>query len=148
MTDQLPIVLLVEDNPGDVELTRQGIVRAASAQVDLRVARDGAEAIDYLEACDQGDGPPWPELVLLDLNLPKLSGFEVLERIKSDPVLRRIPVIVLSTSSSPSDVAQAYQLQANAYVTKPVDFHSFVDVIEGITRFWLTLARRPSGSGS
>lgn len=138
------VVLLVEDNPGDAELTRQGILRASSHDVDLRIAIDGAEAVEYLDGCGLAGGHPWPELVLLDLNLPKLSGFEVLTHLKSQPRLRAIPVIVLSTSASPADVAEAYERHANAYVTKPVDFKSFVAVIEGITQFWLTLARRPT----
>ncbi len=140
------VVLLVEDNPGDVELTRQGILRASNHSVDLHVVNDGAAAVEFLEGPD-GNGPPmWPELVLLDLNIPKLSGLEVLGHMKASPTLRSIPVIVLSTSASPADINQAYDLQANAYVTKPVDFNSFVTVINGITSFWLELAKRPSAA--
>jgi two-component system, chemotaxis family, response regulator Rcp1 len=134
-------VLLVEDNPSDVALTRH-LFAAVALPVNLSVARDGEEAVAQVrrQADGGGDGP---DLILLDLNLPRMSGLEVLGELKADERLRRIPVIVLTTSSAEQDVRSAYGRHANAYVTKPVDLDQFIRVIGSIEQFWLSVVRLP-----
>jgi CheY-like chemotaxis protein len=135
-------VLLVEDNPSDVALTRH-LFGAVALPVNLSVAYDGEEAVALLRRrADGGDGD-CPDLVLLDLNLPRMSGLEVLGELKADERLQRIPVIVLTTSSAEQDVRSAYSRHANAYVTKPVDLDQFIHVIGAIEQFWLDVARLP-----
>ncbi len=136
-------ILLVEDSPGDVRLTREAL-RDAKVGNNLHVARDGVEAMSFLRR----EGPrftecPRPDLILLDLNLPRRDGREVLQEIKADPDLRHIPVIVLTTSQAEEDVLRSYQLHANAYVTKPVDFEKFTEVVRRIDDFWLTVVQLP-----
>jgi chemotaxis family two-component system response regulator Rcp1 len=135
-------VLLVEDNEADVRLTREAL-REAKMHTDLYVARDGVEALAFLRQQDGHVGAPRPDLILLDLNLPKKDGREVLTEIKADESLRRIPVIVLTTSQAEADIVQAYDLHANGYVTKPVDFDSFTKVVKAIDEFWFTIVRLP-----
>lgn len=136
-------ILLVEDNPGDVRLTQEAF-KEGNIEVVLDVARDGVEAIAYL----RGEAPfataTIPDLVLLDLNLPKRDGREVLEDIKTDPVLRRIPVVVLTTSNAEADIMKSYSLHVNCYINKPVDFDRFFDIVQKIEDFWLTTAVLPS----
>jgi CheY-like chemotaxis protein len=134
-------ILLVEDNPDDVELTR---IAFAEAGIDSRlvVVRDGAEALDYLFArgAHAGRDPAaLPAIVLLDLNLPKLDGREVLQGIRSDPRTRQLPVVVLTTSDEPFDVEASYALGVNSYIRKPVDFDQFVAVVKQIGLYWLVL---------
>ena len=133
-------VLLVEDDPGDV-LIAQEALRAGNLSTRLNVVRDGVEALDYLHR--RGDFPAAarPDLILLDLNLPRMSGHEVLAQVKTDPDLRRIPVVVLSTSVAAADIAKSYDLYANVYVTKPVDFDEFTDVVKQIDDFFGTVAQ-------
>lgn len=135
-------ILLVEDDPGDVLMTRESLADSAT-RCDLAVVEDGAMALDYLHKRGEYSGAPTPHLVLLDLNLPKVSGHQVLAELKGDPDLAPIPVVVLSTSSATDDVLATYSLHGNAHVTKPVDFHDYQAVIRGIDEFFLTVAEVP-----
>ena len=147
MTEPLPgrqiEVLLVEDDPGDVLMTKEAF-EDYKLKNQLHVVNDGAEAMDFLR--QQGDyaDAPRPDLVLLDLNLPRMDGREVLQAIKSDPGLASIPVVVLTTSEAEEDVLRSYSLHANAYVTKPVDFERFIDVVRRIDEFFVTVVRLPT----
>jgi two-component system, chemotaxis family, response regulator Rcp1 len=129
-------VLLIENNPGDVRLIAEGFARGGVSHC-LRVAEDGEEALAMLRREGEHAGRRLPELVLLDLNLPRLSGLDVLTALKSDPELRRIPVVVLTGSAAEPDVLAAYDRHANCYVTKPMDLHRLMDALEAIERFWL-----------
>ena len=135
-------ILLVEDNPGDVRLTQEGLAQAALHN-RLWTAYDGDTALAMLRRQAPHADVPRPDLVLLDLNLPGTSGLEVLRAMKTDPELQRIPVIVLSSSNAERDVLASYDLHANCYVTKPVDYGEFVEVVNAIERFWLTVAALP-----
>jgi len=135
-------ILLVEDNPGDVRLTQE-VLKEGRIHNRLNVVGDGVEAMDYLHRRGAHVDAPPQDLVLLDLNLPRKSGREVLEEMKSDPVLRRIPVVVLTTSASEVDVLAAYDLHANCYITKPVDLSQFEAVVRSIEDFWLAIVRLP-----
>jgi CheY-like chemotaxis protein len=135
-------ILLVEDNPGDVRLTIEAL-RAGKIRNSLNVARDGVEALAFLRREGPHGGALRPDLILLDLNLPKKSGFEVLQEIKSDEDLRRIPVVVLTTSEIDEDVCRSYDLHANCYISKPVDLDRFFQVINSIKDFWLTVVKLP-----
>jgi two-component system, chemotaxis family, response regulator Rcp1 len=135
-------VLLVEDNPADIRLTREAL-KEAEALARLHVAEDGIKAMEYLRQSSQKT--PKPHLILLDLNLPRKDGREVLEEIKRDISLRHIPVVVLTTSQAEQDVLRSYQLLANAYVTKPVDLDQFFHVVRSIDRFWFRTARLAHG---
>jgi chemotaxis family two-component system response regulator Rcp1 len=136
-------ILLVEDNPADVHLTVEAL-RDAKVHNNLHVASDGEEALAFLRRRNGYKEAPRPDLILLDLNLPRKSGREVLADVKADPDLRQIPVIILSTSSAEDDVTSAYDLAANCYVTKPVDLDEFIGVVRAIDSFWLSLARLPT----
>jgi CheY-like chemotaxis protein len=135
--------LLVEDNPGDVRLTREAL-REGDQQIRLSVVNDGLEAMQYLRREGTYSEAERPNLILLDLNLPRKSGREVLSEIKSDDNLRAIPVVVMTSSDAPPDIRRAYDLQANCYVTKPADFDAFVTVVRSIEKFWLSIAKIPS----
>jgi len=135
-------VLLVEDDPGDVLMTREAFKDNKLAN-RLSVVPDGVDAMAFLRKEDQYAGSPTPDLVLLDLNLPRMDGREVLAAMKSDPELRRIPVVVLTTSEAEEDVLRSYSLHANAYVTKPVDFHRFIEVVRQIDDFFVSVVRLP-----
>ena len=135
-------ILLVEDNPGDVRLTQEAL-NDAKVHNHLSVAEDGVEAIAFLRQLNQYADAPRPDLILLDLNLPRKDGRQVLKEVKSDDSLKRIPVVVLTTSKSEEDVLRAYNLHANCYITKPVDFARFMDVVKSIENFWLTVVRLP-----
>jgi len=133
-------ILLVEDDPGDVLMTREALAESKLLN-ELHVVSDGREAIDYLGEVAGGNRIK-PDLVLLDLNLPRIDGREVLRFIKGDDHLRRIPVVVLTTSSAEEDIARSYDLHANAYVTKPVDFEQFMSVVRKVDEFFITIVRR------
>jgi len=136
-------ILLVEDNPGDVRLIREAF-REAHLAYEVQVAEDGVLALEALRGNGNGVAPTRPDLILLDLNLPRKDGRDVLVEVKADPVLRRIPVIVLTTSEAQQDIAGAYDLQANCYVTKPIDFARFMGVVRSIESFWLQTVKLPS----
>ena len=136
-------VLLVEDDPGDVLMTREAFEDYKVAN-QLHVVQDGAEAMSFLRREGDYAGAPRPDLVLLDLNLPRMDGREVLQAIKGDPELASIPVVVLTTSEAEEDVLRSYSLHANAYVTKPVDFVRFIEVVRQIDDFFVTVVRLPS----
>jgi CheY-like chemotaxis protein len=135
-------VLLVEDDPGDVMMTREAF-HDYKLNNELHVVSDGAEAMAFLRQEGEYAGRPRPDLVLLDLNLPRMDGRQVLEAIKSDPELASIPVVVLTTSENEDDVLRSYSLHANAYVTKPVDFQRFIEVVRQIDDFFVTVVRLP-----
>lgn len=135
-------ILLVEDNPGDVRLVKESL-KDIKVLNNLRVAKDGQEALDFLHREGNHTEAPHPDLILLDLNLPKKDGREVLGEIKADKDLKRIPVVVLTTSKAEEDILKSYNLQANCYITKPVDFDEFVKVIKSIKDFWLTIVKLP-----
>jgi CheY-like chemotaxis protein len=135
-------VLLVEDDPGDVMMTREAF-QDYKLRNQLHVVSDGAEAMAFLRQEGEYAGRPRPDLVLLDLNLPRMDGRQVLEAIKSDPELASIPVVVLTTSENEDDVLRSYSLHANAYVTKPVDFQRFIEVVRQIDDFFVTVVRLP-----
>jgi CheY-like chemotaxis protein len=136
-------ILLVEDNPGDVRLTIEAL-KDGKVRNRLHVAKDGVEALAFLRQEGQHAAAPRPDVILLDLNLPKKAGREVLQEIKEDESLRRIPVVVLTTSSSEQDILRTYELHANCYVTKPVDLEQFMGVVKGIEDFWLTVVKLPN----
>ena len=136
-------VLLVEDDPGDVLMTREAFQDYKVAN-QLHVVQDGADALAFLRQEGEYAGVPRPDLVLLDLNLPRMDGREVLQAIKSDPELASIPVVVLTTSEAEEDVLRSYSLHANAYVTKPVDFERFIAVVRQIDDFFVTVVRLPT----
>lgn len=135
-------ILLVEDSPADVRLTREAL-KEAKVLNTLHVAQDGVEAMAFLRQQDQYADSPVPHLILLDLNLPKKDGREVLAEIKQDENLRRIPIVVLTTSRAEEDIIRTYNLHANAYVTKPVDLKQFLQVIRTIEEFWLAVVTLP-----
>ncbi|HEY0016178.1 MAG TPA: response regulator [Longimicrobium sp.] len=136
-------VLLVEDNPGDVRLTREAL-RDGKVHNHLSVVPDGVEALAFLRRQGKYADAPRPDLILLDLNLPKKDGREVLQDIKADPALQRIPVVVLTSSEAERDIAQAYALHANCYITKPVDLDQFITVVRSIEDFWFTIVKLPA----
>jgi CheY-like chemotaxis protein len=141
--DAMPIeVLLVEDSPGDVRLTREAF-KDAKVHINLHVAPDGAEAMDFLNRKGKHSNVPRPDLILLDLNLPKKDGREVLEEIKQSPELKSIPVVVLTTSASEADILRSYRLHANCYITKPVGLDGFLKVVKSIDNFWLSVVKLP-----
>ena len=143
MTEPLPIeVLLVEDDPGDVLMTKEAF-EDHKLRNSLHVVNNGVDALLFLRKEGSYSGVPTPDLVLLDLNLPRMDGREVLAEIKADEELRRIPVVVLTTSEAEEDVLRSYNLHANAYVTKPVDFEQFVNVVRQVDEFFLTVVRLP-----
>jgi two-component system, chemotaxis family, response regulator Rcp1 len=137
-------VLLVEDNPAVVGLIEEAF-RDGRLNYEVHVAEDGVVAMNFLRRKDRFANAPRPEIVLLDLNLPKMDGREVLEEVKNDPELREIPVIVLTTSDDEADVHRAYGLHANCYMTKPVDIDDFLKKVRSIEDFWLTFVRLPNG---
>lgn len=139
-------ILLVEDNPGDVRLTREAL-NDAKVNNNLHVAHDGVEAMSFLKRENGFEDKPTPDLMLLDLNLPKKDGRAVLEEMKQDETLKRIPVVVLTTSKAEEDIIRSYDLHANCYVTKPVDLDQFMNVIKSVKEFWLTIVKLPAVGG-
>jgi two-component system, chemotaxis family, response regulator Rcp1 len=137
-------ILLVEDNPGDVRLTQEAL-RDAKVRNNMIVVGDGLEAMAFLKQENEYANVVCPDLILLDLNLPRMNGFEVLKAIKEDDSLKCIPVVVLTTSQAEQDIIRSYSLYANAFVTKPVDLEQFIDVIKAIEGFWLEIVRYPNG---
>ena len=143
---QSPVdILLVEDNPADVRLTME-VLKEGKIYSNLHVVNDGEEAMTFLEKSGKYEDVPRPDLILLDLNLPRKDGREVLAIIKSDPDLRQIPVVVLTTSRNEDDIQKIYDLHGNCFITKPVDLDQFIHVIKTINNFWLKLVEYPSRS--
>jgi CheY-like chemotaxis protein len=143
MNGQRPLeILLVEDNPADVRLTQEAF-REGKIRNTFAVARDGVEAMEFLRGQGKFAGVTRPDLILLDLNLPRKDGREVLAEIKADPALMRIPVVVLTTSQAEMDIVKSYNLHANCYVVKPVDLDQFIEVIKSIDNFWLSAVTLP-----
>ena len=139
-------VLLVEDDPGDIVIAEEAL-RAGKVASNLHVVNDGVEALQFLRREGAHADAPRPDLMLLDLNLPKMGGHEVLEHVKHDPHLRRIPIVVLTTSGATEDVTRSYDLHANVFVTKPVDFDHFTEVVRQIDDFFVSVAQLPSARG-
>jgi CheY-like chemotaxis protein len=139
-------ILLVEDNPGDVDLTREGLRRGKVAS-NLSVLANGAEVLPFLSKTGEYANAPTPDLILLDLNLPGKDGREVLMELKAHPDLKRIPVVIMTSSEAEEDIVRSYLSHANCYVTKPVDLTQFLRVVASIEDFWLTLVRLPTGMG-
>ena len=148
MTDSTRVspveILLVEDNPGDVRLTKEAL-KEGKVYSNLHWAKDGVEALEFLRKQSKFADSPRPDIILLDLNLPKKDGREVLAEIKNDDDLKSIPVVILTTSKAEEDVLRSYELHANCYVTKPVDLEKFIVVVQSIDKFWLTVVTLPSG---
>ena len=136
-------ILLVEDNPGDVRLTLEAL-KDAKVKNTLHIARDGVEAMAFLRQENDFADAPRPDLILLDLNMPRKDGREVLAEIKEDTDLRRIPVVILTTSQAEEDIVRTYNLHANCYITKPVDLDQFAKVVKSIEEFWLTIVKLPT----
>lgn len=143
-TQVTPIeMLLVEDNPGDARLAKEAL-KDSKLLNNIHHVSDGEQAIDFLRRAGAYAGAPRPDLILLDLNLPRKDGREVLAEIKADPNLKTIPVVVLTTSEAEQDILQSYRLHANCYITKPVDLDKFLEIIEAMQDFWLSIVRLPS----
>jgi len=136
-------ILLVEDNPGDVELMKEAL-RSSQGRVQVRSVGNGLEALAFLRSESPFEGAPRPDLVILDLNLPQMDGREVLAEVKKDPSLRRIPVVILTSSGAERDVTNSYDLHANCYLIKPVGLKDFLNVVAMIESFWLAAVRLPS----
>ena len=140
--DQLVEILLVEDNPGDVMLT-QVAFREGKVRNNMNVVGDGMEAMQFLRREGKYADAPRPDVILLDLNMPRMGGLEVLAELKDDPDLRRVPVVVLTTSQAEEDIVRSYDLHANCYITKPVDLEKFMSVVKTLEDFWLEVVRLP-----
>jgi CheY-like chemotaxis protein len=139
-------ILLVEDHPADVRLTQE-VMKDGKVANDLHVASDGEQALAFMRREGQYRDAPRPDLVILDLNLPRMNGREVLDAIKGDEKLKKIPVIMLTTSGADADILKAYEHNVNAYVTKPIDLDEFVGVVRSIESFWLSIVKLPDGIG-
>ena len=139
-------ILLVEDNPGDVDLIRDTLQQVVARLLDIAVVSDGAQAVEYLfrRRSSPGDGMRLPDLVLLDLNLPKMTGHEVLSEVRASTDLRALPIVVVTSSDAMRDIVTSYSLGANAYVTKPGDLATFQNTMRALGHFWCTVARLPS----
>ena len=142
MSPHIMQILLVEDNPSDVELITTAF-EDCKFEHDINSASDGEEALDYLYQRGKHDNAPRPDLILLDLNLPRQNGQEVLEVIKNDPALRSIPVIILTSSQAEKDIVRSYNLHANCYIIKPVDLVKFLDVVQAVENFWFSIVKLP-----
>jgi CheY-like chemotaxis protein len=135
-------ILLVEDNPGDVRLTREAL-KEGKIKNNLFVTSNGVEALEFLRKEGEYTDAIRPDLILLDLNMPRMDGRELLQKIKEEPDLRRIPVVILTTSKSEEDIVKSYDLHANCYITKPVDLDQFINVVKSVEDFWLTVVKLP-----
>jgi CheY-like chemotaxis protein len=136
-------ILLVEDNPGDIRLTQE-VLKEGKVQNQLSIVENGVQALSFLKKEDGYKDAPTPDLILLDLNLPKKDGREVLLDIKKDKKLKKIPVVVLTTSQAEEDILKVYDLNANCYISKPVDLGQFIDVVKSIEEFWLSIVKLPT----
>lgn len=138
-------ILMAEDSPGDVLLTRKALENS-KLKINLHAVSDGVEAIQFLRREGEYGDVPTPDIVFLDLNMPRKDGREVLTEIKTDPLLRHIPVVILTTSDSEQDIERSYELNANCYITKPVDMDQFVKVVSSIEDFWFTIVKLPTNN--
>ncbi len=134
---------MVEDDAGDVQLTKEAL-KDSKLMIDLQIVEDGERALQFLRRQSPFQRSPRPDLILLDLNLPKVDGREVLQRVKSDPVLRTIPIVVVTTSDADADIERSYGLGANCYVTKPIGLDQFIKVVKVIEEFWMTVVKLPT----
>ena len=144
-TERAIEILLVEDNAGDVRLTKEALLEA-KVLTRLHIINDGVAAVEFLKKEGRYGESPQPDLVLLDLNLPKMSGFEVLAKMKQDATLRAIPVIILTSSNAETDIRKCYETHANAYITKPVDIEKYFSLVKHLDEFWFSTVRLPSRS--
>jgi CheY-like chemotaxis protein len=135
-------ILLVEDNPGDIRLTELALQRG-KVKNNLYITKDGNQALEFLHKKNKYEDAPTPDLILLDLNLPRINGQEVLKNVKKDKYLKRIPVIVLTTSDAEKDILETYNLNVNAYITKPIDMNKFIKVVSVLEDFWLKIVKLP-----
>lgn len=135
-------ILLVEDNPGDADLALEALV-SGKVRNSLHHVGDGVAAMDFLRRHGKYANAPRPDLILLDLNMPKKDGREVLAEVKADPDLKRIPVVILTTSKAEEDILKTYNLHANCFITKPIDLHQFIKVVQAIEEFWFTIVKLP-----
>ena len=142
MSDLIEI-LLVEDNPGDARLCEEALKESKIIN-NLHIAKDGQEALDFIFKQNQFENVPTPDLVILDLNLPKVDGKEVLKQIKQEKKTCTIPVVILSSSKAEEDIVQSYELHANSYITKPLDFDSFIQIVKELNEFWLGVVKLPT----
>lgn len=140
------VILLVEDNPGDVRLTQEAFKESKFIH-ELHVAKDGVEALEYLYRQGKFNDAPTPDIILLDLNLPRKNGREVLTEIKNDLNLKFIPVVILTTSEADEDILNSYKLHANCFITKPVEFEKFLEIVKKIEDFWLSIVKLPKKRG-
>ncbi len=138
-------ILVVEDNPGDVRLTQEALKECKIAN-NLHIARDGAEALAFLKKEGKYKDVPRPDVIILDLNLPKVDGREVLSEIKHDDKLKRIPVVILTSSEAEEDILKTYDLHANCYIKKPMDMDQFIEIVQSIGNFWFSIVKLPPGS--
>lgn len=136
-------ILLVEDNPGDIRLTQE-VLKEGKIQNNLRIVENGVEAISFLHKDGKYSSALTPDLILLDLNLPKKDGREVLQEIKNDDELKKIPIVVLTTSQAEEDILKVYNLNANCYISKPVELDEFINVVKSVEDFWLSIVKLPS----
>jgi CheY-like chemotaxis protein len=141
-SDKTVEILLAEDNPGDVMLTKKALEQGKLAN-NLHVVTDGVEALEFLRRKGEYEDSPRPDLILLDLNMPRKDGQDVLKELKDDDELCRIPVVVLTSSESEEDIAKSYELNANAYLTKPVDFDGFIEIVNRLENFWFKVVKFP-----
>jgi len=135
-------ILIVEDNPGDARLIKE-VLNEGKILNDLHIVKDGVEAMEFLHKRGEYAKAPRPDLIILDLNLPKKDGREVLAEVKSDQHLKSIPIVIMTTSNAEEDILKSYNLHANCYITKPLDFHQFVKVVESIENFWFSMVKLP-----
>jgi len=135
-------ILLVEDNPGDARLIQEALKDSKLPNI-VHHAKDGVEALAFLQKDEPYADAPWPDLILLDLNMPRMNGLELLKRIKDDPLLRRIPVVVLTISKSEEDIISSYNLHANCFISKPVDLDQFSGILQAINDYWFDMVRLP-----
>lgn len=140
-----PEILLIDDNPGDARLTAE-VLRMAAPEAKLSVARDGVEGIRFLRRAGEFATVPTPDLVLLDLRMPRMNGLEVLAEVKQDLILRSIPVVILTSSEAPQDIRNSYDLHANCFITKPIDLMGFFKIFQSLNEYWFGVARLPGGT--
>ena len=140
-------ILLAEDNPGDADLAREALA-SGKVRNTLHVVGDGVFAMEFLRRQGKFASAPRPDLILLDLNMPRKDGREVLAEVKADPDLKRIPVVILTTSRAEEDILKTYNLHANCFITKPIDLHQFIKVVQAIEEFWLTIVKLPPKNGA